>query len=258
MREIEIDELRNLQLDMMDDIHQFCVGHNIRYSLSGGSVLGAVRHKGFIPWDDDMDIMLPRPDYDRFIKEYIGSSEIYSIQTYRNDDSYYNVFSKIYDSRTIVYEPKIITGVFIDVFPVEGLPSENPDRFLKEFHRRRIRLWRSTIYARHENFVARIKDACKNLLYPNREKYIREFEEWININSFDDSVMVGAISGSYGNKEVMPHDVFIDYVDMPFENRVFKGIKQYDTYLGSIYGNYMEWPSKEKRQGHPFKAYWKE
>lgn len=123
-KEIMLEELREIQLQMMDKIHEFCESHNIRYSLGGGTLLGAVRHKGYIPWDDDIDIMLPRPDYDRFIREFEGAYKDLNIQHLGNDDTCCIPFAKVYDNRTVLIEKHQRSGVYIDVFPVDGLPEE--------------------------------------------------------------------------------------------------------------------------------------
>ena len=98
---IIMEELRAIQLDILDKIHAFCTERGIRYSLGGGTLLGAVRHKGYIPWDDDIDIMLPRPDYDRFLKEFEGKYAELNLQYYGNDITCCIPFAKVYDNRTV-------------------------------------------------------------------------------------------------------------------------------------------------------------
>ena len=121
--ELNKEEIKNIQLDILNSIHQFCSERGIRYSLAFGTLLGAVRHQGYIPWDDDLDIMMPRPDYDRFVAEYQGTHQHYVVQTYKNNESYFLSLAKVYDNRTeqIIFPTK--TGVFVDIFPIEGLPE---------------------------------------------------------------------------------------------------------------------------------------
>ncbi len=258
MKKIEIEELRQLQLEMLDCIHQFCCSRSIRYSLSGGTLLGAVRHKGFIPWDDDIDIMMPRPDYERFLKEFDEEDTIYKLQSYRNDRSFWRVFGKVYDSRTIVYEPNIITGVFIDVFPIEGLPlKQDFEEYYKKFCKYRLRMGRSTEFALSMGKFDEIKIFVKKLLYPNRDKYIKQLDELLESVPFGSTPYAGAISGSYDLREYLPIEVFTDYIDLPFEDRVYRGIKDFDCYLSSLYGDYMQIPPIEKQVRHPFEAFWK-
>ena len=121
-RKVTLEEMRDLQLAMMDKIHEFCVERGIRYSLGGGTLLGAVRHKGYIPWDDDIDIMLPRPDYERFLKEFDGVYPNFKVLHLNNDRTYPYLFAKVYDSRTLLVECRATMGVYIDVFPIDGLP----------------------------------------------------------------------------------------------------------------------------------------
>ena len=107
MKKIETEEMKKLELDMLIDVAKFCDENDIRYYLSGGTLLGAVRHKGFIPWDDDIDISMPRPDYLKFVSTYNGSSEFYQVQSIENNDKYWRTFAKVFDTRTYLKEDAI-------------------------------------------------------------------------------------------------------------------------------------------------------
>ena len=102
MEELGIDKLKQIQLDMLKDIHTFCVEHEIRYSLAFGTLLGAVRHKGYIPWDDDIDIMMPREDYNRFIRSY--GNQTYKIADMSVNPNYGLPFAKVEDVLTVIEE----------------------------------------------------------------------------------------------------------------------------------------------------------
>ena len=131
MEEIGIDKLKQIQLDMLKDIHAFCVEHDIRYSLAFGTLLGAVRHKGYIPWDDDVDIMMPREDYNRFIRSY--GNNIYRIADMSVNPDYGLPFAKVEDVLTVIeenVEGGSVFGIYIDVFPVDYIPD---NMILKHF-----------------------------------------------------------------------------------------------------------------------------
>ena len=122
MKEISsTSEMREIQLKMMDCIHHFCIKNKIKYSLAFGSLLGAVRHKGFIPWDDDIDIMMLRSDYELFVNTFNCYNSNYKVYDYRKDTQYYYAFAKVCDERTLRIESSKVQGlgVFIDVFPID-------------------------------------------------------------------------------------------------------------------------------------------
>ena len=121
MKEIGLKELRDLQLDILQNVHDFCVAHGIHYSLAYGTLLGAIRHKGYIPWDDDIDIAMLRPDYEKFMREY--KDEVYRFCECRLDKDIHIGFGKVEDTRTIIIEAGNTKnlGVTIDVFPIDDL-----------------------------------------------------------------------------------------------------------------------------------------
>lgn len=121
MKEIKNDELRTIQLDILQNVHDFCMKHDIKYTLAYGTLLGAVRHGGYIPWDDDIDIAMLRSDYEKFLKEY--KDDIYKFTECRLDKDVHIGFGKVEDTRTIVIEGGNTKnlGVSIDVFPIDDL-----------------------------------------------------------------------------------------------------------------------------------------
>ena len=130
MKEMTLQEVQKVSLDILKDVHDFCESHNIKYSLAYGTLLGAVRHKGFIPWDDDVDIIIPRPDYERFCREYY-SSHGYKLYC-PEDPANYMVFARVCDNEHTLVKTNHPwaseqTGVWIDIFPFEGLPSDEGD-----------------------------------------------------------------------------------------------------------------------------------
>ena len=134
MREIQFEEMKKIELNILIYFTEVCEENNLRYYLGGGTLLGAVRHKGFIPWDDDIDVMMPRPDFQKLLSLSINN-ENYNIIKPGTAGYYYN-FAKLVDTRTILEEKGIKRidglGVYIDIFPLDGMP-ETPDARKKRF-----------------------------------------------------------------------------------------------------------------------------
>lgn len=266
-------EIQSVQFEILQKIHAFCKEKGLRYSLGGGTLLGAVRHHGYIPWDDDIDIMLPRPDYEVLLKEINGKYSYLEVQNSYTDRHFPMSWTRIFDNRTLLISMNSVSGVFVDVFPIEGLPA--PDKigiYRKEVMKYKQRLWRTTrlhkralLQQKKEHplrgnfFVNNIKYAMSRLLYPNRNVIVKRMNDFLQTYSFETSLYAGAITGTYGEKEYMEADVFRSYTELPFEGEYFMCIKKYDAYLEKHYGNYMELPPEEKRvTHHKFKVYWKD
>lgn len=280
MREISSDELKKIQLDILVDFAKFCDENKLSYYLAGGTLLGAVRHKGFIPWDDDIDINMPRDDYERFIKCF--SHNYYEVRDISVCDEYLEKHAKVYDLRTYsdngaVRKKFLSDGVSIDIFPIDGLSDSNFQnkvmalvvQILVSFHSATVLDYK--ISNRYKDRDAGVFDWKKHFRTVIKFLMIATIgktspKTWANLMhsflkfySFSKSDYVaGLISGIYGTKEIMPKDIYKSIILLDFEGHKFKCPVGYDYYLKRLYGNYMELPPIEKRQSHHnFKAYWK-
>lgn len=261
-REVTLEEMRTIQLDILDKIHDYCEKNNLRYSLSGGTLLGAVRHQGYIPWDDDIDIMMPRPDYEKFFANFNGAYKDLTAQYYKNDKTISYVFGKVYNNKTELIEDNLDrTGVFVDVFPIDGMPDTIEDTLS---FRKKTLLFLEALKKTVQYFkfrkgpLLKLKYYIKILYYPPRQKTILEYDKLLRTIPFDEKEYAGVIYGQYGIKERLKCEVFKSYIDLPFEGKKRKCIKHYDEYLSSLYGNYMELPPESERvRHHLHKSYWK-
>ncbi len=264
MNALTPEELKNVQMRILDYVDKFCRENNIEYSLAAGTLLGAVRHKGFIPWDDDIDIMMTRDEYNIFIEKWFQAKEHPFVVT--NEESGNSMgypFGKIYDPNTITYVGSIErTGVYIDLFPMDKVVDQEDylcrriaiNNLLKE--RSRALNWMRAKKGDY-SWIRFIKAFIEK---PKRNFY--EYPKLINDlakskNTEDCPWYYLMVVGAY-SKEPTPKAVFGQYTDIAFEDRVYRTVSDYHTYLTNMYGDYMTPPPIEKRVSHHgFKAYWK-
>ena len=265
---IDIYELREIQMDILSYIDQVCRDYKIKYSISYGTLLGAIRHKGYIPWDDDIDIMLTRDEYDRLIQVmtdlYNNGNTRYRLLTNNIDREFCYPFAKVVDEDTLMIEDakgKKDFGVYVDVFPIDSIPDANTDKMI-----RKIRLLYNILVMK-SLMINKQRSLIKNIIIIFSQILLLPISNNFIINKIDviarqsnrckESKMACLVWG-YGKKEIVPSFIHEQYIDIQFEDRVYMSIKDYHIYLTNLYGDYMKLPPIEKRVStHTFQAFWK-
>lgn len=251
------DEIKRVEFEILCRFSKYCDENNLRYYLCGGTLLGAIRHKGFIPWDDDIDILMPREDYEEFLKMN-QESKIFSIGTIR-DNSCNLPFTKIFDTKTFVdqkYSQCLnMNHLWIDVFPMDGLPNSKFERKLVYKKARFFRKMLGVSESKLGTGTSVCKKIFKSLIYfPSRWIGASRWAKWLDAYaqkySFTDSTYIGGLVWGYGPQEAMLKKDYLPYVEVEFEGKFFHAPKCYDTYLKNLYGDYMELPPEEKRLNH--------
>ncbi|OFI48727.1 lipopolysaccharide cholinephosphotransferase LicD1 [Floricoccus tropicus] len=273
MKKMTIEEIRKIQLDMLSYIDSIARENNIEYSLGGGSLLGSIRHKGFIPWDDDIDIMLYRSDYNKLIEELKKSQDDrYSLLHYSTEKNLLS-FAKLYDNSTqfISKTDKMHpwTGLFIDIFPMDRLPENEHERlsFMKSVQNNAENLLSTSFPAYASGSKAIYAFARLFLRFPRFVVYHGKWTERAEIldqlmQKYDnqDVPYIGFTDSRYRAKEFFPKEIFEEYEDIMFEDVKARKIQDHDRYLKQLYGDsYMELPPENKRENHSYYTwYWKD
>lgn len=257
MNIIDLKQLRSIQIEILDSVHAYCLQNGIKYSLGGGTLLGAVRHQGYIPWDDDIDIMMPRADYERFAKEY-QSPDNYVLDL-RKADNCVEICLKVCRKSTLMRDTvlgRALWGVNIDVFPIDGYPDNNSSHCdkilsLRKQAERICPTFKSVKKSLRIKWF--IKYCIKRVLffYPHSFQHLKQEIDLIGSKySIEKESLGGSILGGYGFREVMSTEVFHSFSDISFEGKMYRTITDYDTYLRCLYGEYMTLPPVEKRISH--------
>ena len=265
MREMSLDEVKKVEIDILDYISELCDQNGLRYYLMAGTLIGAVRHKGFIPWDDDIDIGMPRPDYNK-LKEILKDDlheNRFKLLTYEYGNTDYN-FMKVVDDRTILYEKYINTptGVWVDVFPIDGLPTNSTIARLLCY---KLEFWRRLLSihnAKLDIATSKKRLLIKRLIAPVAKifsvgflckKVNNVFEKY----DYDKCIYVGAVSGGFSYKARIEKDVY-EQSFVEFEGKKYAAPAGSDRLLSKLYGDYMQIPPVEKQIQHEFRAFWKD
>lgn len=265
MIEISLDETRKIQLEILDRVVAFCDAHHINYFLCGGTLLGAIRHQGYIPWDDDIDLMMPRPDYVKFIEHFkIDGLKLYTFQAIKN---YFNPFVKISDTNTVLVENGSYhyeIGINIDIFPIDGLPGDKQEAIK---HVKKVSIYKNALIFKRINqregrkaYKEALAKLIRFLLTPIPNHFlVSKITELAQKHPFHSSGHAGIVVWGYGVKEICSRDVFEKNTRVLFEQKLYNAPLKYQEYLSTVYGNYMELPPIEKRgTHHEFKFFRKE
>ena len=257
MKEItDIHELRHIQMAILDDVHAFCQAHGLRYFLSSGSLIGAVRHGGYIPWDDDIDIYMPRHDYERFVNSYKASC--YRVINPATEPHYYYTFAKVVDTRTRLVEDEVKSyeiGVYIDIFPVDYV-SDDPQERKRTFRRKKLlyKIRRCKL-AQSNPLDSALAFWCYRLL-PISVKCLNRIIRRLIVKEVPTHTVCNMTEAGPSLNGCFPAEAIASQVDIAFENRTYKTMVGFKEYLTRTYGDYMTLPPVEKRVTHHFEAWW--
>ena len=258
LQEIELENLRMLM--------EICEKNHLRYYLIGGSLLGAMRHKGFIPWDDDIDVGLPRPDYNRFVqiaKSYLP--EHMDVKTMTSDPNYKCYFTRLINNKKKIYwdhgQYTAVIGVWMDVFPLDGLP-ENP--LLRKMQVFRVKLNKAlykftqidyvttnrTNRPLSERVLIRFAQITRVGRLLNADRRLKKLDQALQRYDYDSSAYAWNFSGCYGKREIVPHIQLGGSRTAQFEGMQVSIPEAAEDYLTSIYGDYMKLPPEDQRRSH--------
>lgn len=275
MKEMTLKEMQNFELDILKDFHEFCVSNNIRYSLDGGTLIGAIRHKGFIPWDDDIDVVLPRPDYEKLCSLY--QSEKYRLKCFQNDKNCYLGFARIYDFKYTTFDTRYPwckdknVGLWIDIFPADGAP-DNEDELQKLYGKvleYRMKTMKPRYAKAHFSFHGSIHSNLSILKWKIltlngafARKYTKRLIETAQTYAFGSTSRFASLTiiGEPSEHTHCQMSAWEECKLVDFENTKLYIMGGYDEFLRIFFGDYMQLPPEEERipkQQSYIKFYWK-
>lgn len=266
MKQLTLPEIRQRLLGILIELNDFCEENNIHYYLCAGTLLGAIRHKGFIPWDDDIDIAMSRPFYDK-LQDIARHNDVfhghYKIVIYQNGTTHYP-FMKVLDTET--YTEQSYTNetnensLWVDIFPFDGVPADISAR--KHLYHKEL-IVRKTLnltYAKIGDGKTKFKAIVKPLLIPFAKLYgadraNKKIDQLCRSYGYDNAKYVGDIIWGAYNSEIMLKKNFENFVYVSFEGHKFRTMSCWDQYLTDLYGDYMQLPPKSERENHHLLAW---
>ena len=274
MAKISLRELQLIELDIFKIVKEICEKNHLRYYALGGTLLGAIRHKGFIPWDDDIDIGLPRPDYEKFIK--IASEELKQpyeiVDIHKNNAEYFYYYIRVVNKdiklKRCLTEKDVIINAWIDIFPLDGVPEDKKefDKWYKKANRLKRRLEFSqfeyfyNVVSSHntlsdrnrwmKTFIKKIIKTTKVYKLINPKKTWDLMDKALKKYDYSTSTRLYNFCGCWGIKELFPKSFYGDGKLYPFEDTMVNGPVDCDAVLTQMYGDYMTPPKEGEKEHH--------
>ena len=257
LTEEQLKEIKIIEKELFISFISVCEELNLKYYLIGGTLLGAVRHKGFIPWDDDIDIGMLREDYEVFLKK--GQKflpEGYFLQSNESDPEYFNCFAKIRNSNTTYLETSVNNrninhGVFIDIFPLDFYPDDEKSKKALTLKKKLLNIRIASTYNfKNKRAKQKFVEFLSKIKYPSLKGAVKKRDELYK--SVKSSSKVANYGGAWGVKEIVPAEWYGEGTILEFEGLSVKAPFEYDKWLTQVYGDYMQLPPEDKRCPHHY------
>lgn len=261
-----MDLLHQVDMAIVKEVVRICDKHGLTYYMIGGTMLGAVRHQGFIPWDDDIDLGMPREDYEKFLE--LAPAELQphlKLVNFKTDSNYQYYITRILDTETKAVEERIgnenkYTNASIDIFPIDGTPN---NALLRKLYFFRVLYHRALMSLCYKDSIDRKRKrggAEKVLLWVMEhipvEKLTTPYKQKCKIDKLlkkqkvAGSKYIGNIMGAYRTREIVPAEFYGKGAYYTFEGEQLRGLEKYDEYLTYTYGDYMQLPPEDQRKTH--------
>ncbi len=262
----ELAEVKKIEVEVLDAFVSFCEENHLTYFLAYGTLLGAVRHKGFIPWDDDIDVTMPRPDYQKLLELWPKEGR-YTLLECNQDKGYLYPFAKVCDSKTFIEESGVEVsfdmGIYIDIFPLDGIqgtPEENK-RFLHSFETMEKCRMYSMMPCESILKEGTGSDLPRKLLWQVLRKigpyrFSKRMDRLARKNGYSAEQYGGFLSTRFWEREIYPLRVLEDTIKIEFEGKWYTAPADYHLVLTLLYGDYMQLPPEDEQVlKHNFKAW---